>query len=74
MSREAVARVREAIATGADGGHLLFACDHACNSHAHLESKGVEVTEEALDQPHGIDFGLRDPFGNHLRMAQMEQP
>ena len=22
---------------------------------------------------YGIDFGLRDPFGNHLRIAQMKQ-
>ena len=39
-----------------------------------LRGKGVEITEEPVDQPYGIDFGLRDPFGNHLRIAQMKMP
>ena len=73
MSEETAARVRELIAKGAAGGHLFFQTDDAWQTHAELKGKGVEVTEEPEDRGYGIDFGLRDPFGNHLRIAQMKQ-
>jgi catechol 2,3-dioxygenase-like lactoylglutathione lyase family enzyme len=71
MSDETAAKVRELISLGAAGGHLFFRCDDAYKTHAELKAKGVEITEKPVDQPYGIDFGLRDPFGNHLRIAQM---
>ena len=71
MSEETAEQVRELIAKGAAGGHLFFRTDDAYKTHAELKDKGVEITEEPVDQPYGIDFGLRDPFGNHLRSAQM---
>src|SRR3712207_4252293 len=73
LSEETAAQVRELIAKGAAGGHLFFACDDAHKTHAELKARGVEITEEPVDQPYGIDFGLRDPFGNHIRIAQMKQ-
>ena len=73
MSEETAAQVRELISKGAAGGHLFFQCDDAYRTHAELKDKGVEISEEPVDQPYGIDFGLRDPFGNHLRIAQMKQ-
>jgi catechol 2,3-dioxygenase-like lactoylglutathione lyase family enzyme len=73
MSEETAAQVRDLISKGAAGGHLFFRCDDAHKTHAELKAKGVEITEEPVDQPYGIDFGLRDPFGNHLRIAQMKQ-
>ena len=73
MSEETAAQVRNLIAKGAAGGHLFFRTDDAHKTHAELKAKGVEITEEPVDQPYGIDFGLRDPFGNHLRIAQMKQ-
>jgi hypothetical protein len=30
----------------------------------------VEFTEEPTERPYGIDCGLRDPFGNHIRFSQ----
>ena len=72
MSDETAAQVRELIAKGAAGGHLFFRTDDAYKPHAELKEKGVEITEEPVDLPYGIDFGLRDPFGNHLRIAQMK--
>ena len=74
MSEETAAAVRDLLTKGAAGGHLFFTCDDAYKTHAELKAKGVEITEEPVDQPYGIDFGLRDPFGNHLRIAQMKQP
>jgi catechol 2,3-dioxygenase-like lactoylglutathione lyase family enzyme len=73
MSEETAAQVRDAVTKGASGGHLFFSCDDAYKTHAELRAKGVEITEEPVDQPYGIDFGLRDPFGNHIRIAQMKQ-
>ncbi len=73
MSEETAAQVRELVTKGATGGHLFFQCDDAWKTHAELLAKGVEVTEEPVDRGYGIDFGLRDPFGNHIRIAQMKQ-
>ena len=52
---------------------LFFQTDDAWKTHAELKERGVEITEEPVDRGYGIDFGLRDPFGNHLRIAQMKQ-
>jgi catechol 2,3-dioxygenase-like lactoylglutathione lyase family enzyme len=71
MSEETAAQVRELITKGAAGGHLFFRTDDAYKTHAELKERGVEITEEPVDRGYGIDFGLRDPFGNHLRVAQM---
>ena len=73
LSEDTAAQVREMIAKGASGGHLFFACDDAYKTHAELKEKGVEITEEPEDRGYGIDFGLRDPFGNHVRIAQLKQ-
>jgi catechol 2,3-dioxygenase-like lactoylglutathione lyase family enzyme len=71
MSDETASQVRELISKGAAGGHLFFQTDDAWKTHAELKERGVEITEEPVDRGYGIDFGLRDPFGNHLRVAQM---
>ncbi|TYP86957.1 VOC family protein [Blastococcus xanthinilyticus] len=73
MSEETAAQVRELVSKGASGGHLFFTCDDAWKTHAELRERGVEVTEEPVDRGYGIDFGLRDPFGNHVRVAQLTQ-
>ncbi|MGY2004320.1 VOC family protein [Blastococcus sp. SYSU DS1024] len=73
MSEETAAQVRELVSKGAAGGHLFFTCDDAWKTHAELKERGVEITEDPVEQPYGIDFGLRDPFGNHIRVAQMPQ-
>ena len=73
MSEDTAAQVRELVTKGATGGDLFFQTDDAYKTHAELKAKGVEITEDPIDQPYGVDFGLRDPFGNHLRIAQMKQ-
>jgi catechol 2,3-dioxygenase-like lactoylglutathione lyase family enzyme len=74
MSEETAAQVRELLTKGAAGGHLFFQTDDAYKAHAELKERGVELPEEPITQPYGIDFGFRDPFGNHLRIAQMTVP
>jgi catechol 2,3-dioxygenase-like lactoylglutathione lyase family enzyme len=73
MSEDTAAQVRDMISKGAAGGHLFFSCDDAYKTHAELKAKGVEITEEPEDRGYGVDFGLRDPFGNHIRIAQLKQ-
>jgi catechol 2,3-dioxygenase-like lactoylglutathione lyase family enzyme len=73
MNEETAAAVRELISKGAAGGHLFVTCDDAYKTHAELKEKGVELVEEPEDRGYGIDFGLRDPFGNHVRIAQLRQ-
>ena len=73
MSEENAVQVRDAVTKGIAGGHLFFAVDDAHATHAELKARGVELTEEPTDQGYGIDFGLRDPFGNHVRIAQLKE-
>jgi catechol 2,3-dioxygenase-like lactoylglutathione lyase family enzyme len=64
-------QVREMLTKGATGGHLFFTTDDARQTSQELVDRGVEVTDEPSERPYGIDFGLRDPFGNHIRIAQL---
>jgi catechol 2,3-dioxygenase-like lactoylglutathione lyase family enzyme len=73
-SEDTAAQVRDLISKGAAGGHLFFTTDDAHKTHAELKERGVELPEEPIVQPYGIDFGFRDPFGNHVRVAQMTSP
>ncbi|MCZ2836764.1 VOC family protein [Modestobacter sp. VKM Ac-2985] len=73
-SEEIAAQVRDLISKGAAGGHLFFSTDDAHKTHAELKERGVEIPEEPVVQPYGIDFGFRDPFGNHVRVAQLTPP
>lgn len=68
---EVAAQVRDLVSKGAAGGHLFFTTTDAHQTHAELKKRGVELSEEPTVQPYGVDFGFRDPFGNHIRVAQM---
>ena len=67
-------QVRDLVTKGSAGGHLFFTTDDAYKTHAELKDKGVDLPEEPIVQPYGIDFGFRDPFGNSIRVAQMTPP
>ena len=62
------------VSKGCSGGTLFFNTDDARQAHADLAAKGVELGEEPTEQSYGIDFGFRDPFGNHIRIAQRSTP
>ena len=72
MSEETAAQVREMVTKGASGGHLFFSTDDCRKTYETLVGKGVEFTEEPTERDYGIDCGLRDPFGNHIRFAQLK--
>lgn len=64
-------QVRELVSKGATGGWLIFTTDNAQKTYEELVAKGVDVTDEPTERPYGIDFGIRDPFGNNIRIGQM---
>ena len=66
------ALVEEVLAKGASPG-LIFGTDDVRATYEELKAKGVEFTEEPTEQPYGIDAGLRDPFGNQMRIVQQNE-
>jgi catechol 2,3-dioxygenase-like lactoylglutathione lyase family enzyme len=64
------AQVRELVTKGATGFALGLRTDDCRKTCEELRAKGVEITDEPTDRFYGIDCGLRDPFGNHLRLVQ----
>jgi catechol 2,3-dioxygenase-like lactoylglutathione lyase family enzyme len=64
------AKLKELVAKGAAGG-LFFSSDDVHKSYEELKGRGVEFQGEPEQQPYGIDVGFRDPSGNQIRMAQL---
>jgi catechol 2,3-dioxygenase-like lactoylglutathione lyase family enzyme len=71
MSAGTAEQVRELVTKGAGGGGLIFSTDDCRKTYETLRDRGVEFTEEPTERPYGIDCGLRDPFGNHIRFTQL---
>jgi catechol 2,3-dioxygenase-like lactoylglutathione lyase family enzyme len=64
------AQLRELITKGAMGG-LVFQTDDTRALFDTLKERGVtDFTQEPTDNFYGIDMGLRDPFGNAIRILQ----
>jgi catechol 2,3-dioxygenase-like lactoylglutathione lyase family enzyme len=49
---------------------LIFEVDDCRATVARLRALGVDVTQEPVEQPYGIDAGIRDPSGNSIRITQ----
>jgi len=64
------AQIRELITKGAMNG-LVFITDDARALFETLKSHGVtDFTQEPTDHFYGTDMGIRDPFGNAIRILQ----
>jgi len=64
------ARIRELVTKGALSG-LVFVTDDVRGLYEDLRSRGVtDFTQEPTDHFYGTDMGLRDPFGNAIRVLQ----
>jgi catechol 2,3-dioxygenase-like lactoylglutathione lyase family enzyme len=62
--------LRELISKGALGG-LVFITDDAHGLYETLKSRGVtDFTQEPTEHFYGTDMGVRDPFGNPIRILQ----
>ena len=63
-------QLRELITKGALSG-LVFHTDDARAFYETLQERGVtDFTQEPIEHFYGTDMGLRDPFGNHIRILQ----
>jgi catechol 2,3-dioxygenase-like lactoylglutathione lyase family enzyme len=71
MDESTAAQVRELVAKGATGGWLSITTADAQRTFETLRDRGVDITDEPSPKPYGIDFGIRDPFGNAIRIGQM---
>jgi catechol 2,3-dioxygenase-like lactoylglutathione lyase family enzyme len=64
------AQIRELITKGALGG-LVFETDDARGLFETLKKRGVtDFTQEPIEHAYGTDMGMRDPFGNGIRILQ----
>ena len=63
-------KLRDLITKGAMSG-LVFLTDDARGLYETLKARGVtDFTQEPTDHFYGIDMGIRDPFGNAIRILQ----
>ena len=66
---ETAAAIRDLVRKGGGNG-VIFNVDDCRATYEELRAKGVEFTQEPTEHFYGIDCGLRDPFGNPLRITQ----
>src|SRR6202140_5866337 len=66
-------QLRELITKGAMGG-LVFVTDDVRGLYETLKKRGVtDFTQEPTDNFSGTDMGVRDPFGNAIRILQQKK-
>jgi catechol 2,3-dioxygenase-like lactoylglutathione lyase family enzyme len=66
---ETAEQIRELVTKGGAGMAAIIAVDDVHKTYEELKAKGVEFTEEPTERFYGTDCGLRDPFGNPLRLG-----
>jgi catechol 2,3-dioxygenase-like lactoylglutathione lyase family enzyme len=64
-------QVRDLVTKGATGFSVGFTTDDCRKTYEALVTKGVEITQEPTEHFYGTDIGIRDPFGNHIRIVQL---
>ena len=74
MDEATANQVRELVTKGATGFTVGFTTDDCKKTYEQLKAKSVEFTQEPVERDYGIDIGLRDPFGNHIRIVQLPKP
>jgi catechol 2,3-dioxygenase-like lactoylglutathione lyase family enzyme len=62
-------QIRAALSKGGLSFGILTT-DDCRATYEDLRAKGVEFTQEPTERFYGIDCGLRDPFGNAIRITQ----
>ena len=73
MDEATTEQIRELITKGAMGMAAIISVDDIHATYKDLVAKGVEFTEEPTERFYGTDCGLRDPFGNYLRIGEPKQ-
>jgi catechol 2,3-dioxygenase-like lactoylglutathione lyase family enzyme len=72
VDMQAADQIRQLVSKGATGFTVGFTTDNVQKTYEDLLAKGVEFTQEPVERDYGIDVGIRDPFGNHIRVVQMK--
>jgi catechol 2,3-dioxygenase-like lactoylglutathione lyase family enzyme len=62
-------KIRDVLATGYNPP-LIFEVDDCRATIERLRERGVDITQEPVDQFYGVDAGIRDPSGNSIRITQ----
>jgi catechol 2,3-dioxygenase-like lactoylglutathione lyase family enzyme len=70
---QTAAQVGDLLTKGAGGGWFALTTDDAHAAYEALKGRGVEITDEPSEKGYGIDFGVRDPFGNPIRIGQLHE-
>ena len=65
-------QIRNLVSKGAGGGWLAFTTDDVDAAYERVVAAGAEVMQEIVEQPYGRDFGIRDPFGNPIRIGDVK--
>ena len=73
MDEGTAAQVRGLLTKGAAGGWIGLETDQPQALFEKLVAQGVDVTDEISEKDYGTDFGVRDPFGNRLRIGHMQR-
>ena len=68
---QTAATVRETISKCASGFASGFTTSDARKTYEEYKRRGVEIADELTERDYGTDFGIRDPFGNHIRVVQL---
>jgi uncharacterized glyoxalase superfamily protein PhnB len=71
MDAKTTEQVREIVTKGATGFTLGLTTDDCLKTYDTLKARGVEFTSEPEEHFYGTDFGIRDPFGNNIRIVQL---
>jgi uncharacterized glyoxalase superfamily protein PhnB len=71
MDESSAQQIRELVTKGASGFAAGFTTDDIKKTYETLLAKDVEFTQEPVERFYGTDIGLRDPFGNHIRITQL---
>ena len=67
-------QLRELITKGAMGFTVAFLTDDCQAYYEQLKARGVtDFTQEPTEHFYGTDMGIRDPFGNAIRILQRAQ-
>ena len=78
LDPDTAVQVKDLLSKGAVGFSMGLTTDDCVGLYEELSAKGVEFLQAPVDRFYGIDMGLRDPFGNNIRITQpkpmMEDP
>jgi catechol 2,3-dioxygenase-like lactoylglutathione lyase family enzyme len=69
-TEEDAQEIRDLLGKGSMGLGFILTTDDCHKTYEELKAKGVEFTEEPTERFYGIDAGIRDPFGNAIRLTQ----